>query len=274
MTANILLVEDDASVRQSFAYLLKYANHRVCEVADGETAVERLASEQFDVVIADIILAGSDGRSTINGMEVMKIAREQRYRPEVIIVTGHGSLDTAIRALHDGAIDYLLKPCSGEQLRDAVERALKRSRNQQRMRAAAQSLAAVLQTEDTRNYDLSRSLPHQPALHNAQVLSNETITVGQLNVGPTRRDVTFAGQIVHLTNIEYLLLRYMAHYAGQICTSTDIVRFVHGTDTPDNEARALIKPHIHNLRKKLPSSLFVTERGIGYRLMMPDDYLR
>lgn len=273
MTANILLVEDDASARQSFAYLLKYANHQVCEVADGETAIQRLHSEAFDVVIADIILVGNDGRGSPNGIEVMQIARQQPYRPEVIIVTGHGSLDTAIRALHEGAIDYLLKPCSGEQLRAAVERALQRSRKQQRMRAAAEALAAVLENDEARSYGFSRPAAQRPLPRLAQELSTETLTLGTLRIGPTRREVVFNGEPVHLTNIEYLVLRYLAHYAGRICTSTDIVRFVHGVDASDNEARALVKPHIHNLRKKLPASFFMTERGIGYRLLVPDNYL-
>ncbi len=270
--ANILLVEDDPSVRQSFAYLLKYANYQVCEVADGQTAVERLKTEAFDVVIADIILVGTDGRSALNGIEVMKIARQQPYRPEVIIVTGHGSLDTAIRALHAGAIDYLLKPCNAEQLRAAVERALHRARKQQRVRAAAEALATVLENDEVRSYAAQRSAPQRYLPGPPREFPAETISLGKLSIGPTRREVTFDDKVVHLTNIEYLVLRFLAHYAGQVCTSSDIVRFVHGAETADTEARALIKPHIHNLRKKLPASLFMTERGIGYRLLVPDGY--
>ncbi len=272
MNAKILLVEDDASARQSFAYLLQYANYQVCEAANGETAVERLQNDVFDVVIADIILTGSDGSGSLNGMDVMHIARQQPYRPEVIIVTGYGSLDTAIHALQEGAIDYLLKPCSGEQLRAAVERALYRSRKYQRMRMAAEALATVLEYDGVRSYSHSKPARQQPFLPISREFPAETLTLGKLIVGTTRREVSFDGKVVHLTSIEYLVLRYLAHYVGRVCTSSDIVRFVHGTDTPDSEARALIKPHIHNLRKKLPASLFMTERGIGYRLLLPDDY--
>lgn len=265
--ATILLVEDDESARRSLAQLMKYAGYHVHEAATGEAAQQLLTNEQFDVVIADIILGGGSSNGLINGIEVLRIARQQLYQPEVIILTGHGSLDTAIMALREGAIDYLLKPCSGTQLRAAVERALHRYRLRQQMRAAAEALATVLYGEDIAPLQ-SGNPPTATATYSQP---REVITIGVLALGPTRREVSFAGQAVHLTSIEYLLLRYLAHYAGQICSATDIVRFVHGTDCDEIEARALVKPHIHNLRKKLPASCLVTERGLGYRLIVPDD---
>lgn len=264
MTPRILLVEDDDSTRRSFLYLLRYANYHVREAADGETALELLSSERFDVVITDIILGG------ISGMDVLHLARQQHYRPEVIVLTGHGSFETAVLAVREGAFDYLVKPCASDELRATVARALQQHHTEQQVRTAAQTLMQALYGDgaasQARPRESDQSLPTSaPDTHYAP-----TIVLGALMMGPTRRDVTFAGHVVQLTHTEYMLLRYLSHHVGNCCASRDILRFTHGIETNEAEAQALVKPHIHNLRRKLHPSYVVTERGKGYRLVVPD----
>lgn len=266
MQAHLLLVEDDPTTRLSFVYRLQYAGYEVTQAPDGETALTLLEENAFDVVITDIMLGGVDG------MEVLHAARLQSYRPEVIVLTGHGSLDTAVQAVREDAFDYLVKPCSLEQLLGCVAKAVDRHRSEQQVRAAAQTLLTVLYGEQE-----PRFIPHLPALpgplpdrSSSTPPSTTQITIGALVVGVTRKQVTFAGQPVQLTPTEYAILRYLAEHAGHICFYHDIVRSTHRIVADDIDVQALLKPHISNLRKKLSPEYLITERGSGYRLVNPD----
>ncbi|NJN66335.1 MAG: response regulator transcription factor [Chloroflexaceae bacterium] len=267
MIERILLVEDDETMRRSFLYLLKQANYQVREATDGETALELLTAESFDVVVTDIVMG------EVDGMKVLHVARQQPYRPEVIVLTGHGSFETAVMAVREGAFDYLVKPCDSNQFRETVARALQRHRAEQQVRNATRDLVAALYGD----VPLPPPQPHKPDHPPPALAADEqpppspSMTIGALAIGPTRRDVTFAGRTVYLTCTEYKLLCYLARYLGQLCTSPDIVRTTHQIEADETEAQALVKPHIHNLRKKLHPSYFVTERGTGYRLVVPDD---
>lgn len=269
MTTKILLVEDDESVRDAYANVLTYAGYDVCKAADGATALQLLKGDVFAVVITDIFLSSSTAEGQIDGIEVLRVARQQPYCPEVIILTGYGSLQTSIQALRAGAIDYLLKPASSVQLRAAVERALQRHQTWQQMRAAVRTIALAFDPQTNgMSAQQSPTEAQRPGVRKPPPTG--MISVGALLVGPTRREVTLAGRAIHLTNIEHLLLRYLAYNTAQVCTAIDIVRFIHGRVSDENEARALVKPHIHNLRKKLPPECLMTERGVGYRLVVPD----
>jgi DNA-binding response OmpR family regulator len=265
MSARILLVEDDLTTRRSFFYLLTYANYQVAEAADGESALHLLAKEQFDVVITDIIMA------EIDGMEVLHVARNQPYAPEVIVITGHSSFETAVVAVREGAFDYLVKPCDGDLLCSTVDRALQRRRSQQDLRTAAEKLLAALQVNG-----IGCPQPQQSPPVSSPMIDEEadeqcwiSVRIGAIVIGPTRNDVSFDGHEVRLTQTEYMLLRYLAEHSDQLCPSQQIVRHTHHIEIDAIEAQALVKPHIHNLRKKLHPDYFVNERGLGYRLIVP-----
>lgn len=265
MAAAILVVEDDSTTRLSFVYRLQYAGYNVTEAPDGETALILMERQAFDVVITDIIMG------QVDGMEVLHMARQQPYLPEVIILTGHGSFDTAVQAVREGACDYLVKPCSTEQLLTCVAQAVARHQADQQVRDAARQLMHALY--GTTGNETSRS-PQNQADTNPSSISTQTpacITIGALSLGATRSDVTFHGHPIRLTPIEYSLLRYLAERAGQICSSSDIVQSTHQISMDETEAQALVKPHIHNLRKKLAPDYLITKRGIGYRLNAPEE---
>lgn len=260
--AHILVVEDDATTRYSFVQRLRYAGYQVSEAPDGETALDLLEAHPFDVVITDIIMGAVDG------MEVLHTARLGPAAPEVILLTGHGSFDTAVQAVREGAYDYLVKPCSGEHLLACVARAVQRHRSEQQVREAAQTLLTALYGET------AAALPLQADTAPTQDKPPPVaITVGDLVVGGSRTTVTFQGQAVRLTPIEFRLLRYLAEHAGQVCYSRDIVRTTHGFTLDDTEAQALVKPHIYHLRRKINPDYLLTERAIGYRLVNPADDL-
>ncbi len=268
MSAHILVVEDDTKTRMTLAYRLEYAGYQVTQVADGRSALAMLEEDTFDVVLTDILLGD------IDGVEVLHTARLQAYRPAVILLTGHGSLDTSIAAVREGAYDYLLKPCAPDHLLTTIEGALKQYRAEQQMREAASNLLGALKGSgstmpDTPPGNLPAAVlaePHAPA---ASEQSSTPIRIGALTLGSTRHEVSFDDQLVHVTPMEYALLYYLAQHAGQICRCYHIVQYTHGIETNDSDAQSLLRSHIRNLRKKIDPAYLVNDRGMGYMLIDP-----
>ncbi len=117
--ATVLLVEDDASVRGAMARALARLGLRVME-ADSCATATRLLSSSPDVVVTDLRLPDGDA------FQLLPRARALRLRPPVFIVTGHGSIDLAVRAVKEGAEDFMTKPVDVDALGDFVMRALER----------------------------------------------------------------------------------------------------------------------------------------------------
>ncbi len=265
MTTHILLVEDDYNTRIMLAYRLQYAGYHVTQASDGETAIDLLEKETFDIVLTDIILGD------IDGIEVLQTARQQDYRPEVILLTGHGSLDTSVAALRSGAFDYLLKPCDAEKLLLSVESAVKRHLSEQRIREAAVTMINALDSQDDQQYASKVLQSYEVTKRIPRIRDGDVFTIGELLIGHSRHEVFLAGQQVLLTPIEYELLSYLAEHSGNFCCSSEIIRHTHGLETPDSEAQAMLRSHIRNLRKKIPSSYLINDRGVGYKLIDPNE---
>ncbi|MBI5190128.1 MAG: response regulator transcription factor [Nitrospirae bacterium] len=116
--ARVLLVEDEEILRTSLALFLQRGGYDVEEAVDEKSALERLDGRDLNLVITDLFL--SDG----NGFGIMKHIQDRCPDVKCIVITGHASLDSAIKALRKGAFDYLLKPFEYDELKDAVERAV------------------------------------------------------------------------------------------------------------------------------------------------------
>jgi len=124
--ANILLVDDDAAFRHVMSFELRRLGHNVTAASTGEEAV-RLSSEiEPEVVLLDLRLPGMDGLATLTAI------RERNASIEVVMLTGHGSIDTAIESIRVGAFDYVVKPCPLDELQVRIERALERRALRQR----------------------------------------------------------------------------------------------------------------------------------------------
>lgn len=276
--AHILVVEDDRNMGIALTSWLQHAGYRVTQAPDGETAIDLMEQHVFDVVLTDLIMG------SINGIEVLQTANLQAYRPEVIVLTGHGSLDTSLAALRARAYDYLLKPCNAEQVLACVEGAIQRRLSELQIRQAASALITALTNQQT------QTTAHTPAPMPELVGSTADIPpgvpgssyqrgiqpmqVGELFLGDSRHEVLFRGKPVRLTPIEYTLLTFLAQQPGQMYRCRDIVHCTHGVDTNDTDAQTLLRSHIHNLRKKLDPAYLVNDRGSGYMLVNPDQNQR
>ena len=121
--ARILIAEDEPNVLEFLTEALELAGHDVVGVARGDLAAARLRDEAWDVLLTDLKMPGLDG------MQVLELARELQADLQVVILTAHGTVDTAVRALKLGAFDYIQKPIRGlDELRVMVARAVERKR--------------------------------------------------------------------------------------------------------------------------------------------------
>jgi two-component system response regulator HydG len=116
----ILIVDDQRNMRATLAILLRGAGYETAEAADGETAIEKLGQESFDLVLTDLRM----GR--VDGMEVLRKVREASPTTEVIVMTAYGTVESAVSAMRLGAFDYLQKPFTEQELLVKVAKAFER----------------------------------------------------------------------------------------------------------------------------------------------------
>src|SRR5580698_4400582 len=123
----ILIVDDETAIRDSLAGILVDEGYSASSVGSGEACLDLLRKSAFDVVLLDIWLPGADG------LEILQKIREQESMPEVVMISGHGTIETAVRATKLGAYDFLEKPLSIERtlivLKNAVEARRLRTEN-------------------------------------------------------------------------------------------------------------------------------------------------
>lgn len=121
MSANrILLVEDDDSLRLTQAMYLEREGFQVTAVGNGAEALRQIAADQYQAVVTDLRL------DEIGGLEVLAAAKEKSPETEVILITGFGSVDTAVEAMKSGAYDYLTKPVDPDDLVLTLQKACER----------------------------------------------------------------------------------------------------------------------------------------------------
>ena len=118
MRAHVLITDDDAASCQLLAKILTSEGYAVEWVQNGEEAVARLEHTDYDLLLTDVRLPG------MTGLEVTHRARQHDPSLLVIVMTGFGSMETAVEAIREGAFDYISKPMNLEELKATVGRAL------------------------------------------------------------------------------------------------------------------------------------------------------
>src|SRR5918992_1494207 len=119
---SILIVDDEPGVRSALTGVLQDEGYDVEAVDSGEACLERLGRQTYDLVVLDIWLPGMDGLATLSRM------RERQIETQVVIISGHGNIESAVRAIKMGAFDFVEKPLSLEKTVLVVRNAL-RQRN-------------------------------------------------------------------------------------------------------------------------------------------------
>ena len=120
MAFEILVVDDEADIRELVGGILEDEGYQVRTAADAEQALQQVRTRTPHLVILDVWLKGSE----IDGLEILKLIRELDEILPVIVISGHGTVETAVSAIRRGAYDYLEKPFKAEKLLLVVQRAL------------------------------------------------------------------------------------------------------------------------------------------------------
>jgi putative two-component system response regulator len=141
--AHVLVVDDERGPRESLRMILS-GNHQVTTADEGAEALEILRTETIDLVTVDLNMPG------MKGDELMRTIRAEFPQTEIIIITGCGSVETAVEGIRHGVFDYLTKPFDVVQVTASVERALARREDRQRMACFLEGISRVLgQNRDT-----------------------------------------------------------------------------------------------------------------------------
>ena len=129
----VLVVDDEIDFLETIVNRLKKRNITASGVTSGEAALKRLTEERFDVVLLDIKMPGG-----MDGIEVLRAIKRRRPLTEVLLLTGHASVETSVEGMKLGAFDYLLKPMRFEDLQKKLSAAFEKHREQSEKIRSAQ----------------------------------------------------------------------------------------------------------------------------------------
>ena len=139
---NVLVVDDEKDFVEMLCLRLEGEGHRVRGVYSGRDALKAIGRVEPDVVVLDIKMPGMDG------IETLKAIKADHPMVEVILLTGHGAIDTAVEGMKAGAFDYLLKPADYNELIQKLKTARKRRLDQEFRIRRAESVAMLRKTGD------------------------------------------------------------------------------------------------------------------------------
>ncbi|HEY6874555.1 MAG TPA: sigma-54 dependent transcriptional regulator [Geobacteraceae bacterium] len=120
--AKILVIEDERAFRELLEMELRRSGYKAETAGDGEEGLEKYRQEVFNVVLLDMRMPGMDG------VEVLKQMRSESTIPEIIVFTGHGTIETAVECIKHGAYDYLTKPVKLDELEMVIDKACEKNR--------------------------------------------------------------------------------------------------------------------------------------------------
>lgn len=252
MKATILVVDDEEITRQTLAEILRLGEYQVDTESNGEDAIRRAQEKAYGVILLDVRMPG------LSGIDTLQALSKVSPRSQVILLTGYGSLESAIEAVRYQAADYLLKPVSSEEILDAVRRALMRTdRKEQPILSESPARYRELSTRET-------------------LINNNLIILGHgAALDLTRRWIICRAIRVDLTRAETRLLEVLIENHGKVVSQTDLVQGVQGYEVSDAEATNIMRPLVSRLRSKLKqipgyANALKNVRGAGYVLEMPE----
>src|SRR6266568_1042517 len=115
----LLIIDDEESIRRTTTVALESMGHTAVSVGRGELALKQLDQASFDVAFMDLMLDGE------NGLDLLPKLLERDPRLEIVVFTAYASIETAVEAMRRGAVDYISKPFTPEQIRRTLERIVK-----------------------------------------------------------------------------------------------------------------------------------------------------
>ena len=227
----ILVVEDDAAVRDSLARTLRFEGHQVDIAADGVEALEAVRAAEPDAMILDVSMPRLDG------LQTCRLLRADGVILPILMLTARDSVGDRVAGLDAGADDYLVKPFALQELLARLRALLRRS---------------VLTTPPG---------PAEPA-------GGEVLTFADVRLNPATREVWRGDRALRLTRTEFAILEAFLRHPRQVLTRAALFEQVWGYDF--GETSNSIHVYLGYLRRKLEAEgeprLLHTVRGVGFAL--------
>jgi two-component system phosphate regulon response regulator PhoB len=227
-SSQVLVVEDEAEIRELISLLLLRQGHRVQQCGSALEAIERLKNNQFDLIVLDWMLPHMSGVEFIrNHLKARQISTP------VLMVTAKAEPENIVEGLEAGADDYVTKPFEPAIFTARAKALLRRSQQQRISQAVAKS---------------------------------ELIVMGDLSINLSSYEVSCCGETIHMTPSEFKILSTMAMNRGRVLTRDQLIGVVQGEGI--SVTGRTIDTHVFGLRKKMESCAdwIETIRGVGYRI--------
>jgi len=213
--AKILLIDDEPDLVWAMRYLLQDEGYEVSVAFDGQGGIKAAQRSRPDLVILDVAMPNMDG---------LEVCARLRRDPglasvPILFLSAYGTAQDRTKGLNKGSDDYVVKPPNMDELVARVRALLRRSRS-------------------------------QPALQDEADSAKSEIEIGSLSLDPHTFRVSVGGRTEQLTPVEFDLLHFLMHHAGQVFSSDQLLQEV--WDYPPGTADpSLVRWHIKNLRAKI-----------------------
>lgn len=261
----ILIIDDEPALRQTLGAILKRANYTPVLASTGHEGIEKLKSEQFELVFLDIKLPD------VMGVDLLPIIREIDAALPVIILTAHATLEAAMQAVRGGARDFMLKPIDPPNILERVENLLFDAQQPKRQREVLTQLqdllAELISPESASPYALqaAQSTETDPG-------DERYLLCGGLKADLYTRHLMVSNRVVSLPPSSFDYLVTLMRHSPEAVSYEDLVRETQGFACSKLEARDMSRWHIHKIRKVLEQDssnpqYLVTIRDFGYRLI-------
>ena len=250
--SRILVVDDEAVMRATLEEILGGAGFAVATAASGQAALGELEHKSVDLMLLDLRMDGLDG------LQVIEAARQIAPDTVIVMLTAHGTMESAITAMRRGAFDYLLKPCQVPEILDAVQRGLAHRAQTMRQRDLVNLMQRAIN-----ELQVPGAAPTESASPTRFIQSRG------ISLDLQRHVATARSQLLDLTLTEFKLLAHLMQRPDQVVSPRELVSAVQGYEADEYEARAIIRVHIRRLRQKLEPDpdnpeYVLNVRGVGY----------
>lgn len=261
---HILIVDDEASLRQTLARILQRAGFEVTTTATGGEGLALLSQHLFDLVYLDIRMPD------MTGLDVLKTIHTKFPELPVILFTAQPDLNSAVEALRSGASDYLLKPLKPQTVIDRTNSILgnkQKERRKRELQRQMDSLQAELNALEREDIALPEAASQETYTSNDRFLKR-----GKLTLDMHTRRVMMNDRVINLppTSFDYLLV--LARHTPNVVDYQTLIAEAQGYETDPHEAQELTKWHVHQIRQAIEPDThlpiyLINVRGVGYRLV-------
>ncbi len=255
---HLLIVDDERATRESLEEILTLEGFQVALAESGEEALAVLRETPIDLMLLDLKMKGMDG------LQTTETAKQIAPDTVIIMLTAHGTLESAIAAMRRGAFDYLLKPAAVSDIIASVQRGLSHHAQMLRQRdlvGLMQRAISELQTPVTQAEAASQS--------------DRYLRARGITLDLQRHVASSQDHVLDLTLTEFKMLAYLMNHPDQVISPRELVAAVQGYEADEHEARAIVRVHIRRLRQKIepdpdqPQHV-LNVRGVGYLFAASD----